>query len=349
MANSIAELQSVIPILPEYLSLLKPWGYIGDYVAAPLNPLGGQTDDQGTFKYNLEVWSDMGDELAVDTKRAIGMEASQSEDPTPGVVEVKCFPHARKTLITETELASRRLAGPGAAERLVFARSEKVFNVLRAVREYTVSNFVTTHGNYNASFTSALSGTAQFSDATSDPLDTFVTVATACRKVPIDSIAIDFAVYLKLIQHPQIVALLKSTDGQASKGFLELELGKIFRRPVSLHVATATYNAANTTFWGKHMVFYTTGVNPEMNDTVSKKVGNQSLPMSEFSTSEYPASFRTIMPGMLSSKIIDRPEKDHKGAYELELQGTWAVASALIDAVGTNKVNGAYLLRDVIA
>lgn len=352
MANSFSQLQSSIPVITEYAKFLSTArGCISDQVAPPLRPQVFNAAAQPNFlEAYVEIWTNYGTYLPKDTIRANGMEANRLRSAAVGTRSVECFPHALKDLITEADLNLRRQSGVGAADKYLKAKARQLYDALRMEREVAVASYVTTYTNYDSSSLYAtLSSGSRWNEVNGDPLGNFITAFQAVQNMGclVTDIAMDSAVWQALSIHDQLTKLLKVSDGLVSRPVLEGYLTTIAGNPVKIHVNWSRYDSSGTMTspWSDYVVFYSSG--QQMLPPEKRSDGD--IPFADMADDEFPASFRTVMPAPMSYKIIDKPELDHNGAYELEAQVSYGVTSALIDNTTDKKFIGAYLLIDTLA
>lgn len=172
-----------------------------------------------------------------------------------------CVQYAAAATVTEAELRNQDAPLNAFRDHTNFISAR-----LKLVQEIAAASKATTQGNYPAANRTQLSGTSQWSDFTSgvsDPIADIITGAEAVRQsigaFP-NRMVIGAAAWAKLIQHPDIVEVLKYSGPNLGA---EGSVAQLFRQVgiESIHVGSAIKNTADegatesiSDVWGKHVV-----------------------------------------------------------------------------------------------
>ena len=140
------------------------------------------------------------------------------------------------------------------------ARSTLLLTDLIALgREVRTANLVFNAASYATANKTTLSGTSQWSDPTSDPVNAILTAADSMIIRP-NKMVLGRAVWTKLRQHPKVVAAVFAMGGNAASGGVVslqavadlLELDEILVGEGFVNTARKGQTSSMARVWGKH-------------------------------------------------------------------------------------------------
>ncbi|MFA5387201.1 MAG: hypothetical protein WC322_02285 [Candidatus Paceibacterota bacterium] len=169
--------------------------------------------------------------------------------------EYTCISHALKDLITDEDMdeADQPL-------NLYNDTTEFLTDLLLLKREQEIASTLTTAGNYGASYRTTLTGTDQWSDASSDPIAAIDDAKNALF-YPANTLILGKEVYDKLRRHPQLLDHVKGGATSRDAAQIGLEQMKAIFEVENVLVGNAKYNTANMAktasysyVWGKYAI-----------------------------------------------------------------------------------------------
>ncbi len=139
------------------------------------------------------------------------------------------------------------------AELIELDREKRTADIVFDAALYASSNKVT------------LSGSNQWSDATSDPLDAIIDQALESTAIPMrpNRAVLGSEVWQYLRRHPKILEAVKSTGGAITNGMVNVAQVRELLELDQLLIGRARFNSAKkgqavslSRIWGKHALFY---------------------------------------------------------------------------------------------
>lgn len=157
--------------------------------------------------------------------------------------------------IDDIEIAARN--GGGHDPRLHAV--EYINDLLALARESRVATLVTTAANYATGYKATLSGTSQWSHASSDPVNAILAAADGMVMRP-NVMVLSREVWTKLRQHAKVVAAVSVLGGNASVGGVAVreavrdlfEMDELLIGEGWLNSAVKGQTASLSRVWGKH-------------------------------------------------------------------------------------------------
>lgn len=228
MALSINKVRPVDPLLTKFANEYTNSEFIGDQIF-PIIKVNGETGTYYTYTSKESF-------LYPPTRRAPGAGYARM-DLNPASSTYTCQEEGQE-IIVDRRLQQNSLEPMGLLRRA----TETAMNVIMLKREKNVMDAITNTTTF-ASYTETLSGSDQWSDDSSEPIDKINswanTIRGNCGRWP-NKMVISWATWLKLKEHPVVVDRVKITNDKVVTPQLLANLLDI----ENIYIVSALYNSA---------------------------------------------------------------------------------------------------------